>query len=153
MEWPVRIQKVAEAECFALLRKVNYARLGCSRNGQPYVIPIFLSYSEAYLYGFSTVGQKIEWMRSNPRVCVEWDEATSPCKWTSVVVFGEYEELTDTFELAEAKQFAHDLLVRDHPGWWRPATIGEQLNETKGELTLVYFRIRIDSLSGRCANA
>ena len=30
-----------------------------------------------YLYSFSTVGQKIEWMRANPNVCVETDEVTN----------------------------------------------------------------------------
>ena len=41
---------------------------------------------EAFLYGFTTEGQKIEWMRANPLVCVELDEVENFDQWTSIVV-------------------------------------------------------------------
>ena len=37
---------------------------------QPYIVPIYFSYDGKHLYGVTTLGQKIEWMRSNPlRLC------------------------------------------------------------------------------------
>jgi nitroimidazol reductase NimA-like FMN-containing flavoprotein (pyridoxamine 5'-phosphate oxidase superfamily) len=44
-------------------------------------------------------------MRTNPKVCLERDEVVSPYEWTSVVAFGEYEELPDTPERADERQF------------------------------------------------
>jgi uncharacterized protein len=46
-----------------------------------------------FLYGYATLGQKMEWMRQNPRVC-QIDEIITQAHWASVVVFGHYEELT-----------------------------------------------------------
>ena len=41
---------------------------GVRRENQPYVVPVYLAYhqtssGEAYLYGFTTPGQKVAWMR------------------------------------------------------------------------------------------
>ena len=65
------------------------------KNNQPYVVPIYFAYEPDRLYGFSTVGQKVEWMRDNPLVCVEADEVRAHNEWASVVVLGRYEELSD----------------------------------------------------------
>lgn len=55
-----------------LLTHTQLCRLAC------YVVPIYCAYHNNYLYGFSRLGQKIVWMRTNPRVCVEADEVASP---------------------------------------------------------------------------
>ncbi|MBO0697575.1 MAG: hypothetical protein J2P46_04210 [Zavarzinella sp.] len=68
-------------------------------DSQPYVARICYAYQRApdgdYLYGFTTVGQKVEWMRANPRVCVDWDEVARHDRWVSIIAFGRYEELPD----------------------------------------------------------
>jgi nitroimidazol reductase NimA-like FMN-containing flavoprotein (pyridoxamine 5'-phosphate oxidase superfamily) len=69
--------------------------LDALKNNQPYVVPIYFAYEPDRLYGFSTVGQKVEWMRDNPLVCVEADEVRAHNEWASVVVLGRYEELSD----------------------------------------------------------
>jgi len=71
------IQKLTEEECFAFVQRVQLARLACARDGQPYIIPVYLVLKEIFLYGFTTPGQKIDWMRANPKVCVEWHEQVS----------------------------------------------------------------------------
>src|SRR5262245_26666519 len=60
------IREMTEDECRDVLARMNFGRLACARDNQPYVVPIYFSYHGGYLYGFSTMGQKIEWMRSNP---------------------------------------------------------------------------------------
>ena len=72
----------------------NYvARLACARNNQPYIVPIHVDLEGEFLYGYATLGQKIEWMRQNPLVCLEIDELMTDGQWASVLVFGRYEEL------------------------------------------------------------
>ena len=73
------IQEMSREACFAHLGQRRLARLACVHEGQPYIVPIYCVHDrptadEDYLYSFSTVGQKIEWMRANPLVCVEFDE-------------------------------------------------------------------------------
>ena len=53
------------------------------------VVPVYLAYDEASgcLYGFTTPGQKVEWMRANPLVCVEVDEIAAYDQWVSVIAY------------------------------------------------------------------
>jgi nitroimidazol reductase NimA-like FMN-containing flavoprotein (pyridoxamine 5'-phosphate oxidase superfamily) len=64
------IHELTAAECEAFLGHAAVGRLGCSHGGQPYVVPVsvYFGREERCLYGFSTVGTKIEWMRENPKV-------------------------------------------------------------------------------------
>src|SRR6185436_5481406 len=92
------VKDIPVKECQELLAHIGFGRLGCARNNRSYVVPIYFAYEPDHLYGFSTLGKKIEWMRLNPRVCVEVDEITSHTSWTSIILDGRYEELPDTPE-------------------------------------------------------
>ncbi len=91
----MRIREMTSTECARVLASSHVARLACVRENQPYVVPVFLAYDDASgcLYGFTTVGRKLEWMRANPLVCVEVDEVTSYDRWVSVIATGRFEEL------------------------------------------------------------
>jgi len=71
------IHKMTPEECGTVLARVDFGRLACARDDQPYVVPIHFVYDGDHLYGLTTAGQKIDWMRSNPRVCLEIDERMS----------------------------------------------------------------------------
>ena len=71
------IDEMSGEECRALLGRASMGRLGCSLDNQPYIVPACLAYEPEYIYAFSTFGQKIEWMRANPKVCVQTDEIAS----------------------------------------------------------------------------
>ena len=92
------IRVMSSKECLRVLARAKVARLACAHKNQPYVVPVNLAYDEASdcLYGFTTAGQKIEWMRANPQVCVEVDEVAAYDQWVSVIAFGRYEELPET---------------------------------------------------------
>ena len=53
-------------------------------SNQPYIVPVYFAYESDRLYGFATFGQKIDWMRSNPRVCVQTDEVLSNDNWSAL---------------------------------------------------------------------
>jgi nitroimidazol reductase NimA-like FMN-containing flavoprotein (pyridoxamine 5'-phosphate oxidase superfamily) len=92
------IREMNREECLRVLARGRLARLACARENQPYVVPVYLAYHEASgcLYGFTTPGQEVEWMRANPLVCVEVDEIAAHDQWVSVIANGRYEELTET---------------------------------------------------------
>jgi nitroimidazol reductase NimA-like FMN-containing flavoprotein (pyridoxamine 5'-phosphate oxidase superfamily) len=84
----MRIISISEQECCELLKRVSIGRLACSLDGQPYVVPIAYSYESDSIYCFSTRGQKIEWMRQNPKVCLQVDEIGNHSNWSSAIVTG-----------------------------------------------------------------
>jgi len=141
------IVEMTERECRAMLAGTNVARLACARNNQPYVVPIHFDFDGECLYSFATLGQKIEWMRQNPLVCLEIDELTAHRQWASVVVFGRYEELPNTPEYEDSLRVAEGLFQR-HPMWWEPASVSLAAHEPR---TPIVFRIRIGRATGRRA--
>ncbi len=147
---PVRIRDLSEVETVALLQCSDVGRLACARHDQPYIVPIHFSFdpAERCLYSFSAVGQKIEWMRENPKVCVEVDDITDKDHWTTVLMFGRYEELTDSPQDKAARLRAQQLFEL-RPEWWFPAAGKTSSREPHA---IVIYRLRIDRMSGRRAS-
>jgi uncharacterized protein len=143
----MEIQEMTEPECRAMLARRTVARLACARNNQPYIVPIHVDLEGAFLYGYATLGQKIEWMRQNPLVCLESDELITHGQWASVIVFGHYEELPNTPENAGLRGTA-ERLFQKHPVWWEPALVPLAAHDQR---TPIVFRIRISRMTGRRA--
>jgi nitroimidazol reductase NimA-like FMN-containing flavoprotein (pyridoxamine 5'-phosphate oxidase superfamily) len=141
------IHNMTEAECRHALGTASVGRLACARDNQPYVVPIYFAYDEHYLYAISTLGQKIDWMRANPLVCIEVDNITSHDEWMSVIVLGRYEELPDLPEFKLAREQALYLLQRRSVWWWEPACICDH-RDTPHSCTPVAYRIHINRVSG-----
>lgn len=172
------IREMNREECFRLLARARLARLACSYENQPYVVPVYLTYhssgGEACLYGFTTPGQKVEWMRANPLVCVEVDEVTSDDQWVSVIAFGRYEELPNTEghdgsrlpARAESSQgsgttpdtagrdserlLAHEVL-QAHAMWWAPATAARTHRDPAGPFIPIFYKVWINQVTGHQA--
>ena len=178
----VLIQELSREECLNILAGTRIARLACVHGDQPYIVPVYLTYAAESsgtpsLYGVTTLGNKVEWMRTNPRVCIEVDEITKYDQWASVVVLGRYEELADPSRSEEAR---HPHLR--HPGpsvdagqeqlsqsserleayrilqskamWWEPAETAwsSRPDRKPGEsYDPVYYRVCIEQVSGRRA--
>lgn len=145
-EEDMTITEIAQEECTSILAGASLARLGCSFGDQPYVVPIYYAYEAGYLYVLSTLGQKIEWMRRNPKVCVEIDEIISETKWMTVVLKGTYQELAEP-QFTEERKRARKLLDQ-RARWWQTALAERQSKSEDQLIAPVFFRIRIDSVSG-----
>ena len=146
----VLIRELTREASLDLLARTRLGRLACAQGAQPYVVPIYFASRVDCLYSFSTLGQKIEWMRANPLVCVEADEVVSPEQWVSVIVFGRYEELPDTPEWQSARTFAYTLLTRKVV-WWEPAYVKTILHGTPRPLVPVFYRIHALQITGHRA--
>jgi uncharacterized protein len=146
----VLIQELTRQSSLDLLARTRLGRLACAQGAQPYIVPFYFAYNNNYLYSFSTVGQKIEWMRANPLVCVEADEVVGPHSWVSVIVFGRYEELYDTPEWHSAREFAHQLLQQTAI-WWEPGYVKTILHGTERSMVPVFYRISVVQITGHRA--
>ncbi len=143
--------ELAIEECQKVLADTQLGRLTCARDNQPYTVPFHFAYDgKKRLYAFSTLGQKIEWMRSNPLVCVEVDEIKQQNDWTTIVIFGKYEELTDTQQFAAERSYAYDLLSRQ-PMWWEPGYVAGTHRTPSENTDPIYFRIQISHMTGHRA--
>lgn len=143
------IHELTLDECRAVLSRMDLGRLGCARHDQPYVVPIHYSFDgdRDCVYAISTIGQKIEWMRDNPKVCLEVEDITDRHHWTTVLAVGRYEEIQQAPEEAEARRRAEQLFQQRHE-WWFPGTARLPSGERPH---VVVYRIRIDRVSGRRA--
>jgi nitroimidazol reductase NimA-like FMN-containing flavoprotein (pyridoxamine 5'-phosphate oxidase superfamily) len=142
----MEINEMTTEDCSALLAHASVGRLGCSFENQPYVVPIYFAYDSGYIYVFSTLGQKVKWMRANPKVCVQIDQIQSESEWASVVVNGDYEELPEPQYAAE-RQHASSLLAKRYH-WWLNALGERQMRLGDASVEPLFFRIRVHSMSG-----
>lgn len=143
----MKIEELKIEKCFETLTRAHLGRIACAFEGQPYVVPFNFAYEQGkYLYAFSTLGQKILWMRNNPLVCVEVERIENQNDWTTLVVFGSYEELPDEPSFREEREYAHALLAR-RPVWWQPAFVAGAHRDATEEIP-IYFRVRIEKITG-----
>ena len=143
------IQGMTRQASIELLARAKVGRLACTREGQPYITPMSFTYEAGCLYSFSTVGQKIAWMRANPLVCVEIEELVSRRDWATVIVLGRYEELPKTSNDAD-RTLAYDLFQR-RPMWWEPAYAKTVIEGKERPLEGVFFRVHVADITGHQA--
>jgi uncharacterized protein len=141
------IHEMTADECRAELQDIDFGRLACARDNQPYIVPVYFAYDGQHLYGITTPGQKIEWMRANPLICLEADQRPSHSHWMSIVVLGRYEELPDVPEYGRVRARAIEILQK-RTMWWEPACVP---TERQPRRTPIFYRIHIDRVTGRRA--
>ena len=146
----MRIRELQTEQCVEILARSELGHLACCRHDQPYIVPIHFSFDAAQnsLYAVSGAGQKVQWMRENPKVCVEVEDIADKHHWTTVLIFGEYQELKDSPDDAPARKRALELF-QSRPEWWLPAAGKADKREHH---PIVIYRIRVDRLTGRSAD-
>jgi nitroimidazol reductase NimA-like FMN-containing flavoprotein (pyridoxamine 5'-phosphate oxidase superfamily) len=140
------IDELTDQECRSILANASFGRLACSLDDQPYIVPVYFAYDDGNIYILGTVGRKIEWMRSNPKVCLLVDEVSHATRWTSVITLGRYQELREP-QFAEERARARKLL-KQRPNWWQTALAERELKSEDELIEPIFFRVHIDSVSG-----
>ena len=145
------ITKLRSKDCRELLARLGFGRLACSSNNRPYIVPIYFVYDRERLYCFSTIGQKIEWMRENPLVCVEVDEIRAHDDWSSVVVLGKYVEIPNNEDNKKGWEYARALFQK-RPRWWQSGYTVSQIRQKPKPPEPVFYCILIEQLTGLCCS-
>lgn len=141
------IHDLAFEECVELLQRNSIGHLGCAKDDVPYVVPIHYSFDAErhVIYVVSTMGQKVEWMRANPQVCLTVDEISDKNHWTTVVLNGSYEEVGDS-DYPDDAQKRSQQLFQQRKEWWLPAMAKHATDTVRKTLV---FQIHIDRMTGR----
>lgn len=142
--------ELSRQECHEILAELGFGRLACARNNQPYIVPVYFAVEADRLYGFATKGQKVDWMRTNPLVCLEADDVRNHNEWKSVVVKGRYEELPDTSEYAQVRAKAQAALEK-RSLWWQTGFAAAQTRAKFDRDLPVFYCVHIDEVSGHHA--
>jgi nitroimidazol reductase NimA-like FMN-containing flavoprotein (pyridoxamine 5'-phosphate oxidase superfamily) len=148
----VLISEMSGGQCRELIGRLGFGRLACAHQNQPYIVPIYFAYEPDHLYGFATLGRKVEWMRSNPLVCVEVDEVLSHYHWSSVVVLGRYQELPDTPECTSVR-FQAQVRLDKRALWWQTAYAASQVRSEPYPPNAIFYSIHIEEITGRRATS
>lgn len=139
----IMIKSLNQDQSRELLRRERIGRLGCIADGAPYVIPVNYAFDGECAFLHSLPGQKIEAMRSEPRVCLQVDEIGDELNWKSVLAYGTYEEITNQHERAEA---LNHLLAR----FSRLTPVESFIANDAGAPAPIVFRIRVNRITGIC---
>ena len=84
------IRELPAEEIEELLRSAIVGRIACcdhgaGSDGRPYLVPLAYGYDGPAIYAHSGPGRKLDFMRREPRVTFEVDDAQAPYRWRSVV--------------------------------------------------------------------
>jgi uncharacterized protein len=143
------IRELSLPQCTTLIPENRLARLACSSANQPYLVPIFYAYDDRSTYSFTMPGRKLDMMRSNPQVALLVEEKGFETRtWKSVVAEGRFEELPDRIGFKRERDRAWSLLSQ-HANWWEPGALKPVVPALSENSAHVFFRIRIERLSGR----
>lgn len=119
--------KISEMEAFLQANCVGH--LGTiNSSGYPYVIPINFVYEQGkFIFHSARVGEKLDNIRANPRVCFEVSQVSGlvknekPCKFsanfTSVVAFGQASILEDLEKEKYLKVFTRRFTGKEQEGF------------------------------------
>lgn len=107
------LQVTSQEELEDILGQATVCRLGLCDRGTPYVVPLNFGYREGTFYFHSALqGRKVEVLKTNPNVCLEFDldlglvKHEKACNWgnryKSVIGTGLAKEITDHAGKVEA---------------------------------------------------
>ncbi|MCB1023381.1 MAG: pyridoxamine 5'-phosphate oxidase family protein [Acidobacteria bacterium] len=136
------ISKLNNNPALSLLKNNKTGHLGCILDtGEPNVVPVNYIIIENDIYIHSAPGQKIAAMQSNPKICLQTEKVTeNGLQWQSVIVFGQYEEITDE----EAKA---EILLGFSEKFPRLTPVEAALGSRGDDQGIVVFRLKIERLS------
>ena len=146
------ITDLTSNECFQLLSDNYIGRIAFISKGNPEIIPITYYYDpdRNSIITYSGEGGKIESMRKNGAVSFQVDEIKSLINWKSILLFGEYEELSGI----DAKHLLHSfsegvkkiILKKEKAS---PKFISEFSSKIKSDGTPIIYRINISKIQGK----
>jgi uncharacterized protein len=137
----------------AILTANVTGRIGCTDGEKVYVVPVSYVFNGTHVIAHSNEGMKISMMRQHPHICFQVDEIDDYANWRSVVIWGEYEELTDPRERYYAMKYLVSHLmhrqVSETAGVDEMKKEVEDAHESDHHPRPVVYRIRINEKTGR----
>lgn len=147
------IGTLSEKQIDYVLQSEILGRIGCYAKGKVYIVPVNYVYHDGCIYAHSHEGMKIHMMRQHRQVCFEVEQIDNYNNWRTVVLWGEFEELSYPGEGSEGLRLLQERLYPYLVSDTVTAAHGQPLQELPGsiekKLRPVTFRININERNGR----
>ena len=146
------MKNLTKEECITLLSDNYIGRIAYISQGNPDIIPITYYYDHEHnsIITYSGMGGKIEAMRKNKSVSFQVDEITSLDQWKSVLLYGEFEELSgiDSKHLLHVFSEGVKKLILKKENL-NPKFISEFSSKIESDKTPIVYRINILTIKGK----
>jgi nitroimidazol reductase NimA-like FMN-containing flavoprotein (pyridoxamine 5'-phosphate oxidase superfamily) len=139
----IEVREMGNSWARETLGRLNYAHLACSRDDEPYVVPVHYAFDGDYVFIYTTEGKKSGILDSNPKVCLQAEDVEDNEHWVSVMAFGEVERVPD-----DARSEALDLILNVNPTL-TPAVSVRWMDSWVRTNVEVIYRFRPRKISGR----
>lgn len=149
------INALMDEQIEEVLKHNLLGRIGCNDGKKNYVVPVNYVYDGQFIIAHSVEGMKIRMMRANPDICFQVDEIKNFASWKSVIVWGQYQELTDERSRLYAMKLFVDKMLREKIS---KTAIPHDIDNTKaypqfpGNMRAIIYRIVISEKTGRFEN-
>ena len=144
----IEVRDLNNTEIEKLIARLDYGHLACCSDVEPYVVPIHYAYKNGEIYIYTTQGKKSEIISKNPHICLQIEDVKSNHEWSSVVVYGEAQELKDEKQRAEAAE----SLLRVNPTLTPAVSIHWMDNWIRENIEVIYRIVPLE-MTGREAVA
>jgi nitroimidazol reductase NimA-like FMN-containing flavoprotein (pyridoxamine 5'-phosphate oxidase superfamily) len=135
---------MTNGEAKALLLRASFGHLGCSRDDQPYVVPMNYAYDSQALYFFTTEGTKTDLVATNSKVCFQVEEVLNPLLWRSVMVTGRAHRVTKPKDLEQAMQ-----LISERNPSLTPAINKTEIGPWRRPARMAVYKVIPEAVYGR----
>lgn len=140
----LKVKEMAMGEMQALLLRVGFGHLGCTRDNHPYVVPMHYAYDGQDIYFFTTEGTKTEFIAANHEVCFQVEEITDAANWRSVMLIGEAQRIVKQDEMEHTMQ-----LITERNQTLTPALNKTAIGAWHRLSNIAIYRVRPNAIYGR----
>ena len=140
----LNVKDMAMGEMQALLLRVGFGHLGCTRDDHPYVVPMHYAYDGQDIYFFTTEGTKTEFIAANSEVCFQVEEIADASNWRSLMLIGEARRITKQDEVEHAMQ-----LITERNQTLTPALNKTEIGAWHRLSNIAIYCVRTSAIYGR----
>jgi uncharacterized protein len=143
----IEFRNLSREECEEVLQRNSVGRLGVIADERIEIVPLHYAFDDGWIFGRTSMGQKLRSIRRNWWVAFEVDEVDATFDWRSVVVHG-------GFYLLDSSAGPHDAELVDRA----VAAIRRVVPEAFGPADPVrgrelLFGIAVQEMTGRAASS
>ena len=146
------IKNLKKDQCHLLLQDNYWGNLAFTGHSSPYVLPITYYFDKGNncIVRTSAEGHKIDCLRKNKLVSLNVTRVLSINDWSSVLIHGEYEELTGIDAKYHLHQFVQGIKgIIAEKGESDLKFISDFSNSIRPDAIAVVYRIRIKEMTGK----
>jgi hypothetical protein len=141
-------------ECIDLLNNNYIGHLAYISEGKPFTVPITYYYDQKdSILAYASEGHKIEAMRKNTAVSLQVEEISGVKDWISILVHGEFKEITGANAKFLLHEFADGVKAIIHKKEnLMPQYISEFTSDVYSRGITIVYRIKITKMTGKKMN-